>query len=117
MRARRGMSAVEILVSMAVLSILFMGVQKTAGVYFAREDRIREAEFRAEAASISQGVFYYCFYEGKSPGSFEDLYKGGYLIGDGLSPWGGVYHLEAKGGGWEVWAVDKKGKRYVYAVQ
>ncbi|WP_334139524.1 type II secretion system protein [Thermovirga lienii] len=117
MKKRGGFSVVELLVAVTVISILAVGVRQTATAYFAKMEQNKISEFKADAVSISQGVFYYAFFEGEPPSSYRDLMEQGYLVGDGLSPWGTPYELVESSGTWKVVAADDKGKRHVYAAQ
>jgi prepilin-type N-terminal cleavage/methylation domain-containing protein len=113
-KRRGGFSVVELLVAVAIVSIVAAGVRQTAVAYFAHEEQKKKNIFMADVVSISQGVFYYSFFEGKPPSSYQDLVNQGYVLGDGLSPWGTPYTLIQTRSGWKVIALDKKGQEHVY---
>lgn len=101
---KSGFSLVEVMITVAILGILFAGI----GTVPARlSDKAQHEVFQSDAAMIAHAVVIYreCF--GVPPDDIENLWEEGILLGENLSPWKTPYRIR----------IDDKGLRKIEAAR
>jgi len=80
---RPGFTAVELIVSLLIISILMTGVLPTLGVLKSSKDVEKELISAADEVAVKLGVSVYQILYGRLPESIEDLVHSGVIMGEG----------------------------------
>lgn len=80
---KSGFTAVELIVSLLIISILMTGVLPTLGVLKSSEDVKQELILAADEVAIKLGISVYQILYDRLPESVEDLVHSGIITGEG----------------------------------
>jgi len=80
---RPGFTAIELIVSLLIISILMTGVLPTLGVLKSSKDVEKELISAADEVAVKLGVSVYQILYGRLPESIEDLTSSGIITGEG----------------------------------
>lgn len=99
-RAQLGMTLIEIMVVVAIISLIMGGVGIMA---FNRYQDAQRSDAKNQAIQIGQAVEQYRLTKKKCPKTLQDLKAAGFIARVSKDPWGGEYEFKCPG---EKTAVD-----------
>jgi len=78
----KGFTAVELIVTILILSVLMTAVMPTAGILKSAKDTEAEMVEAADEAAVKLGVSVYQILYGKLPSSLDEMISSGVILGD-----------------------------------
>jgi len=78
----KGFTAVELIVTILILSVLMTAVMPTAGILKSAKDTEAEMTEAADEAAVKLGVSVYQILYGKLPNSLDEMISSGVIFGD-----------------------------------
>jgi len=78
----KGFTAVELIVTILILSVLMTAVMPTAGILKSAKDTEAEMVEAADEAAVKLGVSVYQMLYGKLPNSLDEMISSGVIFGD-----------------------------------
>jgi len=78
----KGFTAVELIVTILILSVLMTAVMPTAGILKSAKDTEAEMVEAADEAAVKLGVSVYQILYGKLPNSLDEMISSGVIFGD-----------------------------------
>ena len=78
----KGFTAVELIVTILILSVLMTAVMPTAGILKSAKDTEAEMVEAADEAAVKLGVSVYQMLYGKLPNSLDEMISSGVILGD-----------------------------------
>jgi len=78
----KGFTAVELIVTILILSVLMAAVMPTAGILKSAKDTEAEMVEAADEAAVKLGVSVYQMLYGKLPNSLDEMISSGVILGD-----------------------------------
>ncbi|MCA9710428.1 MAG: type II secretion system protein GspG [Myxococcales bacterium] len=93
-KAQRGMTLIEIMVVVAIISLIMGGVGIMA---FNRYQDAQKSDAKNQAIQIQQAVEQYRMAKNKCPKALQDLKAAGFISRVSKDPWGGDYTFTCPG--------------------
>lgn len=93
-RAQRGMTLIEIMVVVAIISLIMGGVGIMA---FNRYQDAQKTDAKSQTIQIQQAIEQYRLTKKKCPKTLQDLKAAGFIARVSKDPWGGDYQFKCPG--------------------